>query len=246
MPEVKIIVADDGEMTEEKDGIYAELIREGHKVILLPFDSGFGKKSNAIAAALDTEFLLVSSDDFNHGEPSVRVGIEKMLEVLDREPSLSIVSGTVDNQSYEYFLIEEDSIVTEWKITPFMAQYYVGWIPCDLTKNYSLIRRNVFWTEGLETNENGTGYVEKRTNIGWDNDVKIGGGEHAAFFLDVKQAGLAVAYVPGVNINAQESSDSVEYNKFRRRACRPERECFKRRGIKKYILADGTVDYAVE
>src|SRR6266478_9107019 len=77
MPNANMIIADDGEMTEEKDGIYADLEREGHKVIRMPFDSGFGKKSNAITASLARDFLLVGSDDFNFSPPNVKLGIEK-------------------------------------------------------------------------------------------------------------------------------------------------------------------------
>src|SRR6266436_2787050 len=83
MPDVEMIIADDGEMTEEKDGIYADLEREGHKVIRMSFDSGFGKKSNAITAALARDFLLVGSDDFSFSPTNVKLGIEKMLAVLD-------------------------------------------------------------------------------------------------------------------------------------------------------------------
>lgn len=244
MPEAKIIVADDGEQNEEKDGVYADLIREGHKVIICPYDSGFGFKSNQIAAALDTEFLLISCDDFNHGEPDVRMGIEKMLEVLDWHPELDVVSGRVNSKRYEMYLIERQP--DEWYERELEMENYLSFgspIMCDLTVNYSLIRRKVFYKEGIVTDKNGSYWSEYRTMLGWDNDQKIGQGEHGAFFIDLKRSGHKVGYVPGVNINTQPGDDSFQYNTFRRRACAPERECFKRRGIKKYILANGQIDY---
>jgi hypothetical protein len=251
MPEMKIIVADDGEQNEEKDGVYADLIREGHKVIILPFDSGFGKKSNAIIAALDTEFLLISSDDFNHGPPSVKVGIEKMLAVLDRNPGLSIVSGRLANRGpYEFYLEEKDGIVKEVP-APSVAEFFMlpldfDYLPCDVTVNYSLIRRNVFWTEGWVTNVDGPYWQEKRTQIGFDDEEIIGEGGHGAFFYDVKKAGLKVGWVPGVEISEQTGRDSDRYRQFRARAHGPSRKCFEKRGIKKWILGNGIIDYDKE
>ena len=46
MPGAQIIVADDGRVDLYKFSVYENLKKSGHQVILLPFDSGFGKKSN--------------------------------------------------------------------------------------------------------------------------------------------------------------------------------------------------------
>jgi hypothetical protein len=224
MPGAQIIIADDGEHTEEKDGLYAELIREGHKVILCPYDSGFGYKSNEIVRVLDRELLLISCDDFDHGPPSVALGIEKMLGVLDKHKELSVVSGRVNERAYEFLLLGgHDGDVQEYSTGE--DDSCVDHYSCDLTVNYSLIRKEVF---------------EK---VKWDNDVKIGGGEHAAFFLDLMNSGFNVAWVPGVNINQQEGRDSDLYRALRARASSPERSCFVKRGIKRYVLASGQIDY---
>ena len=224
LPSIQIIVADDGEMTEEKDYIYDKLEKEGHKVICLPFDSGFGIKSNAITDALSREFLLVGSDDFDFYPSDVARGIKKMESVLDRAPVLSIVSGRVSGRAYEFMLMEENGVVCEgpcgfddWDYPPVVGM-------CDLTVNYNLIRKEVF---------------DKVRH----DDVKIGDGDHAAFFLDVKHAGFKVGYVPGVSINQQLGRDSERYQQFRRRANNPERSCFVKRGITKYVLGNGQVDY---
>ena len=229
LPGAQIIVADDGEMTEEKDGVYAKLEREGHKVIRLPFDAGFGTKSNAIAGALSREFLLVGSDDFDFYPGDVARGIKEMESVLDRNPELSIVSGRLKGRGpYEFMLLESNGIVLEapckfddWDYLPPVGI-------CHLTVNYSLIRREVF------------------DKVRHDDGVKIGDGDHGAFFLDVKHAGFKVGYIPGVFISHQGGSDSIRYSQFRRRANSPERSCFVKRGITKYVLGNGHVDYEKE
>src|ERR1700676_940763 len=113
MPEVKIVVADDGIMTEEKDGVYADLVREGHKIIVMDFDSGFGAKSNKIAEELDTPYLLTGSDNFDFNPTNVRQGIEKLVSVIEQCPERSIVSGRVNNKPYEFFLLDGGDVIAE-------------------------------------------------------------------------------------------------------------------------------------
>jgi GT2 family glycosyltransferase len=231
-PEIQMIIVDDGEQSEEKDGIYADLIREGHTVIILPFDSGFGAKSNAGIQALVRPMLLISSDDFNHNPPSFKVGIEKMLAVLDRSPiphiKFDIVSGRLANRGpYEFDLIEKDGIVTERDCKFDKLKPIISAVQCDVTVNYSLIRREVF------------------DKVKFDNEEIIGEGGHGAFFYDVKKAGFKVAYVPGVEISEQTSRDSDRYRQFRARAHGPSRRCFEKRGIKKWVLGNGQIDYDV-
>jgi hypothetical protein len=250
MPEAQLLIADDGEMTEEKDGIYAELIREGHKVFVLPFDSGFGKKANKIIDNLDRRYALVGSDDFDFSPPSVRLGVQKMLAVFDRHPELSIVSGRLANRGpYEFYLEEKDGVVREIP-APSVAEFFMlpldfDYLPCDVTVNYSLIRHDVFWTEGWVTNVDGPYWEEKRTQIGFDDEEIIGEGGHGAFFYDVKKAGLKVGWVPGVEISEQIGRDSDRYRQFRARAHGPSRKCFEKRKIRKWVLGNGIVDYDV-
>lgn len=247
LPDAQLMIVDDGEMTEEKDSLYAELIQEGHKVFILPFDSGYGVKSNKIIDNLQRDFLLVGSDDFDFSSPSVSLGIERLVAVLDRSPELSIVSGRLANRGpYEFYIRDQGDVIEEIPIPDFYWQ--TGWTyqPADLTVNYSLIRRNIFWTEGLDSNENGTGWVEKRTNISFDDEEVIGEGGHGTFFLDVKRAGLKVGFVPGVEISEQTGEDSPRYRQYRARASGPSRKCFEKRNIRRWVLGNGGVDYNKE
>lgn len=221
MPEVTIIVADCGNDSPEKQKVYNEITKDGHSVIHLPYDSGFGAMSNTIVEALDTEFLLIGSDDFSFSPSSVRTGIEKMLNVLETT-DVDIASGRVRGP-YEFDLEDLGDTIIEHRVN--ISQPYLWFHEVDLTVNYSLVKRRVF---------------EK---VRWDNDVKIGGGEHGAFFVDAKRAGFKTALVSGAQISEQEGQDSEEYNKYRRRSASPERPCFKKRGIKKYVLGSGQIDY---
>ena len=183
LPGAQIIVCDDGEPSDTKAIYYEGLEALGHKAICLPFDSGFGVKSNKIIDALDRPYLLMGSDDFDFSSSDVAVGIKKMLDVLDENPSLDVVSGRLRNRgAYEFHLIERQ--LGEWHERPLTGpEYFNSLSRCDVTINYSLIRREVF------------------DKIRWDDEAKIGEGEHGAFFIDCKRAGIKVAYVPGVFVD---------------------------------------------
>lgn len=227
-PDAHMIIADDGRMTPIKETIYTRLKDDrGDTIITMPFDSGFGAKSNAIANALERPYLLVASDDFDFSPVSAAMGVQEIQRVLDVCSPIDVISGRVNGNPYEFFLYEKDGIVREARVPDdYDIKSNERVIrKADLTVNYSMIRKRVF---------------EK---VRWDDDAKIGQGEHGAFFVDLQRNGFRVAFLPDVNINEQEGKDSAEYKQYRSRATSPERSCFVKRGIKKYILGDGTVDY---
>ena len=226
MPEVEMVIADDGRSSTQKNDLYSEIQKEGHLVAYFEFDAGFGYKSNSIAQFFRREYLLIASDDFDFHPASVVRGIEKLVDVLDHS-DVDIASGRVNGHPYEFDLEDLGDKVIEHRLEiPNYGEHAKLWyIGCDLTVNYSLMKRRVF------------------ESISWDDDQKIGQGEHGSFFVDAKRAGLRTAYVPGVNITTQRKPDPLEYRPYRSRAASPERSCFKKRGIKTYILGDGRVDY---
>jgi len=229
MPEVHVLVIDDGEHTPAKESLYQRAIGTGHTVVQMPFDSGFGAKSNEAIKHIFRPYLLIGSDDFNFRPLEVRHGIEKLVAVLDGDPHLAIASGRVNGNPYEGWLHDYgDRVVEEWlSLDNPKKSNGVVYYHCDLTVNYSLIRAEILG----------------RNKICWYDDVKIGGGEHGAFFVAVKRAGYKVAYVPGVNISEQQGKPTdLRYSSFRGRASRPEREAFKHMGIREYVCFGGSVE----
>lgn len=232
MPDVRMIIVDDGDSSPRKSQMYSELRLRGHVAIEMPFDSGFGAKSNAaIEPSQERPYLLVGSDDFDFRPSFVRQGIERLVSVLDGA-QVDIASGRVNGNRYEGWLEDYGSRIVERYINLDNPQQANGvtYHRCDLTVNYSLIRSRIL------------GVGDRQVH--WDNDVKIGGGEHGAFFVDVKRAGRAVAYVPGVDIREQAGKPvDIRYPTFRGRAAAdPKRPCFARRGIREYVCFGGSVE----
>jgi hypothetical protein len=224
----KIIIADCGETTKKKDDFYDDLRRDGHTIITMDFDSGFGRMSNAIIATLDRPYLLIGSDDFDF-TPKAAEGVKTMIDIMEENPwDLDILSGRLNGRPYEFFLEDLGDTIIEHKAdTNFKMN---GTRPLvyrvDLTVNYSLIRRDVF------------------KQVKFDNEEIIGEGGHGAFFVDCKRAGLKVGFTPLAEINEQDQpEDSARYKQFRARAHSPSRKTFDRRGIKRYVLGSGKVDY---
>lgn len=231
--DTKIVVVDDGYESKEKITRYAELRRKGHACTWLPFDSGFGDKANAAIPLCDREYVLIASDDFDFADPAVRSGVEAMQKVLDAVPSLALVSGRVDGRPYEFCWKTGDRMLRE--VPRFHGSGEVDgtrYHLCDLTVNYSLIRTKVFQAAFGE--------------IRWDGgDVKIGGGEHSAFFIDLQRTYWGVAYVEGVNINQLPRNFQWMHHAYpamRGRARKMGRPCLKKRGIDVYVLAGGVAE----
>jgi hypothetical protein len=229
LPDAKMVIVDDGIENRVKVSQYADLRQRGHVCVWLPYDSGFGAKANAAIPHCDREFVLIGSDDFDFSES--REGILRMIRVMDARPDISIVSGRVSNIPYEGLLDESEpeTLREQYGYRETGEVDGIRYHLCDLTVNYSLIRREVL------------------DKVKWDGgEVKIGGGEHGAFFWDVKRAGFKVAYVEGANIEpfppniAQWQHPS--YPAMRARARQRGRLCLKKRGIQKYVLFGGGIE----
>jgi len=226
LPECKVVVVDDGMERPEKIELYARMREQGHVCLWLPFDTGFSRKSNAAIPHCDREFVLIGSDDFDFNNPQVKDDINKMMKVLDHDPTVGFAAGRVNNVPYEW----------QWEVGPDWLREYKGdngggnadgvlYHYCDLTVNYGLVRRKV-----LDV-------------VKWDDtDIKIGGGEHAAWFIDLKKAGWKAAYVEGCNINEARyirQMIDARYQAMRGRAKLPGRPLLKVRGINKYTMGSG-------
>ncbi len=246
LPECKVLIIDD---SFEHESNRCAMVPDSDKIktVFMPFDSGFGAKSNEMIRHLDTPYVLIGSDDFDFYPTAVREGLINMLTVLEEMAGVAIASGRVNGSSYESDLEfgPDGSWVREHKLVtghpphrapcPQQTPTGVVFIPCDLSVNYSLIRAEIL---GFNVGE-----------VHWDDDVKIGGGEHGSFFVDVYRAfgEDRVAYVPGAEINElpyDPAKVDPRYMTFRMRALEPGRACLVKRGIKRWYLPSGECEYA--
>lgn len=228
LPGAKMVIVDDGEHSIMKQQVYSRLRSLGHVVEIMPFDSGFGNKGNQGVTLCDRPYVLIGSDDFDFSLQAMD-GIARMVYVLDHDPDVDVVSGRVANNPYEALLRIENNKCIETRGYRETRQIKdVTYHITDLTVNYSLIRREVF------------------EHVQWDGgDIKIGGGEHGAFYLDLKQEGYVVASLPDAiiyELKGQPGWADNRYGGYRGRARTPGRPCLKKRGIDFYQLMGGGVE----
>lgn len=226
LPGARMVIVDDGIADHVKTVRYAELQARGHCVLILPYDSGFGAKSNSAIPHYKRKYVLIASDDFKFDKDAAD-GVRKLVRVMD-DTDMDIASGRVNGNPYEGTLEIKRDVCREFRIDPtklLVTKRGDEYAPCDLTVNYSLIRRTVLGMNKLH----------------WFNDVKIGGGEHGAFFVLAKKRGLKVCWVPGVNITEQvfyTGCQDPRYPGLRGRARRPGRPALRREGIREYFCFD--------
>ena len=227
LPECRIVVADDSGTPPP--------VPDDAGLISLPWDSGLTKKRNAIVRAATTPYVLLYCDDFAT-DADARAGVEKLLSVLENPAyPVDVAGGRVDNQSYEGFLeYVKGSHIKETRLVLNGGSdlYNVGLPGCfkvDLTVNYFLARTDVL------------------REVPWDEEIAPIGGEHVQEFLDLKQAGKTVVWVPGANVNtlrlgAGADVQDPRYGGFRRRAYSMGHTIMKKKySIQRYVGFDGDV-----
>ena len=225
MSAARMVIMDDGININLKSLLYADLRREGHSVHQMEFDSGFGAKSNAAIQFYERDYVLIASDDFDFSSPVTCESIRRMVLVLDHDSSVGIVSGRVNDYPYEFNLHIDGTVCREIAIdysNPLTVEN-INYHRCELTANYSMIRRELLACNKLH----------------WWDDIKIGGGEHSAFFILAKKLGINVAYVEGVSIKEQcyfVGCQHEDYPGLRGRAQRDGRLANLREGITHYYL----------
>lgn len=227
LPGARMVIVDDGRPNHIKNHHYKLAAAAGHRIVTTPYDSGFGAKSNAALDHYNREFVLIGSDDFQFDEKAAE-GVRKMVAAADALPDFDIISGRCDAKPYEFYLMDLDpsrpthihEVRADGLITdPSGIQY----INCDLSVNYNLIRREVLGRE--------------KGKLSWDDDIKIGGGEHAAQYIKAKRLGLKVCCLPDVSISQQryfEGCQDAIYGSLRGRAKKDGRPALKRLGIDSY------------
>ena len=204
LPIAEVIVADDGEDTQESRDVYAkygELLNL--KVLRLPNDTGLSAGRNAIVDQTATAYLLMLDDD--QVVPSNILDLEG---VMDAQPDLGGISpvwhefGKMRCNATNLKVVDQAVIRHSFgKIEPQEVSgiriYYYDYIP-----NSTLFR-----TECLR-------------EFPWDNFYKIGS-EHLDFYLTHKQSGkwkfaitedMTIDHFPKMNI---EYTTQYRHNKKR-------------------------------
>lgn len=204
-PRAKITIADDDIKFNKQyyKDLWERLMAKGLKnkptAYNRPFDSGLSACRNFLIDNTDGDYILLLDDDFIFTE---KTRIMKMKEILENNPKIGIVGGTVKNDEqethFECVLEKEGDTLyqrpdgDDWKDCKGIPYKLTG---CVL--NFAMMRRKIF------------------NDIRWDDKIKIKG-EHTDFYLRLKDTKWKVAFCPEVSIRHEHISTG-EYREMRMR-----------------------------
>lgn len=170
----EVIVADDGEISEEKEAMYQEMEKQLPLTLLrLEYDTGLAAGRNEIVQNCSTDYLLMLDDD-----QTVPDNIGDLKEVLQHNPKIGGVSGIWLEEGSERcnacnIKLINGNVIKEFtskdnKKTPILKTNRGIRYKCfDFIPNSTLFR------------------IECLRDIGWDPYYKIGA-EHIDFYLSHK------------------------------------------------------------
>ena len=217
LKEVEVSVACDDEL------MHAMLFLNPTAWTRLQFDSGLTAKRNAAVKRARTKYCLLSSDDFDFSTPGIRDGILRMSEFLDKNADVDVVVGRVNNKQYEGYLeYVPGEYIKEYRLVPKRS----GPIRIDIGINFFLARTSVL------------------REIPWDERIRPIGGEHADWFLSMREAHKTVIFMPDVNINTlpyKAEWQHPDYKAYRCRAIQGHEIFLRKRGVKRYYSFDEEV-----
>jgi hypothetical protein len=221
LPECAVAVASDDGLVSERDLLLDGDLRDSW--FTMPYDCGLTTKRNILAHGTMTRYALMGSDDFDFSTPEVRKGIIEMALALKYNPEVDVVVGRYNNRDYHGFLehmkghyIKE--YLLDYESEPDIRSPLPLW-KIDIGPNYFLARAQLL------------------RDFPWDETIRPIGGEHADWFLDLKERGASVMYMPFANINElpkDRSKEHPSYREFRNRCWEGHAIFMKKRGIKKY------------
>lgn len=203
-PDIKVLVADSGEDTDEKTAFIKNNKIKYHK---LPYDSGICVGRNFLVKKIKTKYVLIGDDDFFYDKGAK---IEEMIAFLEANPEYDLIGGRIieggrtrdyqgnmeiSGRTLKYTKLE----MNNFSICPISSVKYK---PCDLTFNFFVAR-----TEAIK-------------DTLWEEKIKVRY-EHSTFFLDFKQKGHKVAFTPDALVihkpEIEKKYNKEDYGKFRAR-----------------------------
>jgi GT2 family glycosyltransferase len=201
-PEIKALVADSGNDSEEK----TKFIKKNKiNYTKLPFDSGICIGRNTLVKKVRTKYVLIGDDDFKYTKDAM---VQEMIDFLEAHPEYDLVGGRVKEggrvRDYQGFMNIDGRTFNfeklELKNYEHCDKSGLDYKPCDITFNFFVAK-----TKAVK-------------QVLWDEKIKVRY-EHSSFFMDFKSAGHKVAFSPNpIVIHKPEGiKTSKEYTGYRQR-----------------------------
>jgi len=201
----KLYIADDGDISVEKEYRYQKLTNEGHVIIKLPFNSGISVGRNEVIKKSTEDYILMMDDDIALQDSEI---IIKMKDVLDAKDDIGICSGMLFSENGSFMTGEKYQKGLRLEIDRGMLSRHPSlkkihkaggafYVYADQVVNFFLAKRAVF------------------DDIAWDNRIKVEW-EHLDFFLRLKETKWKVTSCINSKAIHLNSLNDPNYNYHRR------------------------------
>ncbi len=206
LPEFKMYIVDQGIHNIEKDKLYSRLVRAGHVIKYIKYDSGISKTRRILKEICREKFLVYMEDDFQATE---QTNLYKLKEILDENPDIGIVGGNLTGYAttgaYSFFLNRADNIICYFPLDYLIEKNLNSWeytskgtkfLRADIVSDFTMWRKDV-------------------PSIFDDNVKTI---EHTDVYLLIKtKTKYKVGFCPETQINHVHNSKNSTYNALRNR-----------------------------
>jgi GT2 family glycosyltransferase len=196
-PEMKIIVADDGYCSDEKE---ARLKEAGvSRYIALPWNRGVSRGRNALIDACETPYFMVGDDDFYYTEETRLGDMLRMMEIADLAGGALRYLETLQHYEATLEWVPESKGLIHREISrDYLAYDGIPYAQADLTFNFFVAKTNL------------------ARKIRWEESIQVIF-EHEDFFMAGHDRGMKVVYCPNSIVTHRkiELPPIPEYEKIR-------------------------------
>jgi GT2 family glycosyltransferase len=196
-PNIKIIVADDGYCSSEKE---ARLTDAGvSKYIALPWNRGVSRGRNSLIDACETPYFLVGDDDFYYTEETRLGDMLRMMEIADLAGGALKYLGALQHYEANLEWVPESKGLIHREIDREYQTYDgIQYGHADLTFNFFVAKTDL------------------AREIRWEDSIHVIF-EHEDFFMAGHQRGMKVVYCPNSVVTHRnvEVPTTAEYEEVR-------------------------------
>lgn len=190
-----------------KTDMTKELVKLGHKIYNIPFNSGLSYTRNYLVQQTIEPLILVIDDDYIFNQSTNLFTFEKLLMTNE---DVGLVGGLIanrgsyshdlylDNDKHKLYFIKDETkpFLTYTFLKGFVQEKLYKYHYCDSIMNFFLSKREVY------------------NDVKWDNRLLLC--EHTDYLLQLKNSKWKVIYTPDVNVTElDEKAINTTYAKYR-------------------------------
>jgi len=206
-PKIKILVAENSHYNQDLKNFIEKYKGE---YIMMPFDSGVCYARNRLIETANTEFILVSDDDFYFTEEAK---VKEMIRFMQANKEYTLIGGRIFEKGR---VLEYQGHI---KITPGCHEY----IPLDFENNKKDEASGLFYQQCDITFNYFIARRDKIKDVKWDENIKVAY-EHSDWFIMIKKlGGHKIAFTPDAIVTHKPEHVVInkemlaQYNQFRNR-----------------------------